>query len=70
MEWGPILTGVAGILTPIGLGFAWLIKEIVSSSKTAVKELRETNAKREEKLEKAVELWRDRAYAAGWRSKE
>lgn len=59
MEWGPLLTGIAGILTPIGLGFGWLIREIVKSSKDAVTELK-----------KERDLWQERALAAGWRPKE
>ena len=59
MEWGPLLTGIAGILTPIGLGFGWLIREIVKSSKDAVTELK-----------KEPDLWQERALAAGWRPKE
>lgn len=57
MEWGPILTGIAAILTPIGLGFGWLIREIVKTSKDAVSELK---AERD--------LWQKRALDAGWRS--
>lgn len=55
-EWGPVLTGVAGILTPIGLGFGWLIRMIVTSSKDAVTEL---------KTER--DLWQQRALQAGWK---
>lgn len=66
MEWGPILTAIGGILTPIGLGFGWLIREIVKNSREAVTELKKTLAK----TEKERDTWRDRAYEAGWRAKE
>lgn len=56
MEWGPVLTGIAGILTPIGLGFGWLIREIVKTSKEAVTEL---------KIER--DLWQKRALQSGWK---
>ena len=56
MEWGPVLTGIAGILTPIGLAFGWLIKMIVASSKEAVAEL---------KTER--DLWQKRALSSGWK---
>ena len=66
-SWVQILTILAGIVTPVGLGFGWLIKEIVKSSKDAVKELKETNEIREKKLEEEVELWRNRALQSGWK---
>jgi hypothetical protein len=56
MEWGPVITAIGTILTPIGLGFGYLIREIVKSSKDAVTEL---------KLER--DMWRDRALKAGWK---
>ena len=71
---GPILTGLAPIVIAIGGGFGWLIKEIVKSSKEAVKELKLANQDRETKLEAEVikaeaerDTWRDRAYRAGWK---
>ena len=66
-SWVQILTVLTGIVTPVGLGFGWLIKEIVKSSKDAVKELKETNEIREKKLEEEVELWRNRALQSGWK---
>ena len=66
-SWVQILTILAGIVTPVGLGFGWLIKEIVKSSKDAVKELKETNEIREKKLEEEVELWRNLALQSGWK---
>ena len=71
---GTILTGLAPIVIAIGGGFGWLIKEIVKSSKEAVKELKLANQDRETKLEAEVikaeaerDTWRDRAYRAGWK---
>ena len=67
-SWVQILTILVGIVTPVGLGFGWLIKEIVTSSREAVKELKKTNEEREEKLEKSVELWMTRALQSGWKA--
>ena len=67
-SWVQILTILAGIVTPVGLGFGWLIKEIVTSSKEAVKELKETNEIREKKLEEDVQLWMNRALQSGWKA--
>lgn len=72
--WAPVFTSLAPIVTAIGLGFGWLIKQIVSSSKEAVKELKLANQDRETKLEAEIvkaeterDTWRDRAYRAGWK---
>lgn len=74
MDWAPIITAAAPIAIAIGAGFGWLIKEIVNSSKEAVKELKLANKDREEKLEGEIakaeaeaDTWRDRAYRAGWK---
>ena len=67
-SWVQILTTLAGIVTPVGLGFGWLIKEIVTSSREAVRELRETNEIREKKLEEEVQLWMNRALQSGWKA--
>jgi len=74
MDWAPIITSLAAIITPIGLGFGFLIKQIVSSSKEAVAEVRKTSndliAKAEARADKAedeADTWRDRAYRAGWK---
>lgn len=66
-EWSAILAGVAGILTPIGLAFGWLIRTIVSQSKEAVTELRKTNERAMAKMEKERDTWRERALKAGWK---
>lgn len=66
-EWSAIISGVAGILTPIGIGFGWLIRTIVSQSKEAVTELRKTNERAMAKMEADRDLWRERALKAGWK---
>lgn len=66
MEWAQIITSLAGIITPIGIGFGWLIKEIVKSSREAVAELRKEN----EVVKADRDIWRDRAYQSGWRAEE
>ena len=67
-EWSAILGGIAAILTPVGLGFGWLIRTIVSQSKEAVTELRKTNERAIAKMERERDTWRERALKAGWRS--
>ena len=62
-EWAAMIGAVAGMLTPIGLAFGWLIRLIVDQSKEAVTELEEKVAK----LEADRDAWRDRALSLGWK---
>jgi uncharacterized membrane protein YgaE (UPF0421/DUF939 family) len=69
-ELGVILTGVGTILTAVGGAFAWLINQVVNTSKEAVKELRlllEAERADHGATESERDLWRQRAYRAGWK---
>lgn len=66
-DWAAILGAVALLMAPIGAGFGWLINMIVKQSKEAVTELKRSNEKTLSKMEKERDMWRDRAFAAGWK---
>ena len=66
-EWAALIAALVPVFALIGGGFGWLIKMIVDQSKTAVKELRETNERAMAKMEAERDTWRERALESGWK---